>query len=99
MQPERPIQYWDPLASTRRRPVPVHWRLDMSRPSETDALLKEAGALLERDRFADALPVIDRALALDPQSDYGLWYRGCALSALGRHAEAAATYLQLSKVA
>src|SRR4029079_19645903 len=62
-------------------------RPGMSRPSETEALLQEAGALLEKDQFAAAVPLIDRALATDPQSDYGLWYRGCALSALGRHAE------------
>src|SRR5262245_17328946 len=71
----------------------------MSRPSETETLLQQAGKLLEQDQFADALPVIEQVLKLDPRSDVGLWYRGCALSALGRYAEAAGAYLELSKVA
>src|SRR5947209_18096087 len=67
--------------------------------AETDVLLKRALALLDKSQFEGALPVLEKALELDPQSDHAWWCKGCALSALGRHAEAANTYLHLSKLA
>ncbi len=62
-----------------------------------DALLGEAQALVEAGRHAEALPLFDRALALDPESAYAWFCRGCACSALAQPAEAARCYLESTR--
>src|SRR5262245_66629069 len=71
----------------------------MSSQADSDALLQEALGHLENNDYAAAIPVRDRLLKANPKPDPALWCKGCALSALGRHAEAAAAYLECSKVA
>src|SRR5437763_2898071 len=66
----------------------------MPDPTSFDALLEQAQALIDAGRHAEALPLFDQALLLQPDSAYGWFCRGCACSALGQPGEAARCYLE-----
>lgn len=65
-----------------------------AQPDDVDALHLLSQVLLQTSRAADALPLVDRALALDP--DYANAYntRGSLLKALGRFLEAEKAFRQ-----
>lgn len=59
-------------------------------PNNVDTLALYAGVLRSESRFEDSLPIIDRALELDPLSVTLCHERGRALVLLGRTEEALA---------
>lgn len=59
-------------------------------PHDPSIHLHLGAALLLRDRSAEALPHLDRALALSPKDPVALNVRACALGNLGRHEESIA---------
>jgi tetratricopeptide (TPR) repeat protein len=60
--------------------------------TETGALVEEAVSLCERGRFAEAIDVVQKALAVDPANARVNKLLGMALHRLGRHDEALAAF-------
>jgi tetratricopeptide (TPR) repeat protein/ADP-heptose:LPS heptosyltransferase len=65
-----------------------------AQPDEVDALHLLSQVLLQGGRAADALPLVDQALALDPEYANAHNTRGSLLKALGRFAEAEKAFRQ-----
>jgi tetratricopeptide (TPR) repeat protein len=59
-------------------------------PGDAGLLCELAAVLLAQQRYTDALPAADAAVAADPADERGHRLRGLLLSMLGRHAEALA---------
>jgi tetratricopeptide (TPR) repeat protein len=55
-------------------------------------LIRHAGALTHRDRYAEALEYLDMALKIDPTNKEAQLFRGTVLHALGRYPEAYRSY-------
>ncbi|MBN9113347.1 MAG: tetratricopeptide repeat protein [Pseudonocardia sp.] len=57
-------------------------------PTDAGLLCELAAVLLAEERYAEALPAADAAVAADPEDERGHRLRGLLLSMLDRHAEA-----------
>lgn len=65
----------------------------MPRQSDDPAILiRRAGKMTHRDRYAEALQYLDNALKIDPANQTAWLFRGTVLQALDRYPEAYSSY-------
>jgi len=64
----------------------------------SQALARQGAAELGRSRFAEALALLEKAIAADPQDGDARFLAGLALNRLGRHREALATLREAEKL-
>jgi Flp pilus assembly protein TadD len=67
----------------------------LTRASDVDSLLLAADVLQRHEYYADAVPVLDRALALEPNSLQILFRLGASLERGGRRSEAETRFRRL----
>jgi predicted TPR repeat methyltransferase len=90
----------DHLQAGRLEPAEQAFRASLALlPGRPSTLLNLAATLLQRERPADALPLLDQVLVQQPQDADALGHRGLALHQLQRPAEALLTFERLVQLA